>query len=665
MSVLVGGRYRLLERIGSGGMGVVWSGRDEVLRRAVAVKELRHGWGSSDRTVAEGRERGLREARAAAALDHPNIVGVYDVVEHDGRPWIVMELVSGRSLKDVVAEEGPLSVERAVGIGLQLLSALQAAHSAGITHRDVKPANVLISDAGDVRLTDFGLAVLPDAETLTETGVVLGTPGYLAPEQAKGLPPGPAADVFGFAATMYYAIEGVGPFHRDGYLPMLVAYARHEIRAPQRAGALAPALMQLLRADPEKRPTAEQGRELLLGGMVRRPGVSRRLVLTGAAATAAAAVGGSLWGVRHQRSVRSQRPTTTAPAPARAVGLGALAWQRDDLPMSMMVGSTFVSLHADGVLALDPQTGTKRWHGGPRGAYSIRGIGTSMVLVEGPKGYQVLAAETGAVRWRNPIAADNVAGTEGTFLLEPATSGAGSAMIGYDARTGRERWRVRVDDYLGYECFTSTAGVVCASARRDSVSWLYGIGLQDGKVRWRSRMSTAVDHSLRLSGHGDRAYVVILDKRRWTLVAVDTRTGESAWTVPLVTHPGAPLRGITEQDSQVTVEVQGLAAVGDIVVVSITEEQLTLQHAGLIALDVRTGAVRWRRPLLNPSVAAVSGERLFVGSHDSVLHELDPASGGTLWSTSTPGPASRLDVTPTMLTAIIGNGVTAYPLLPR
>jgi outer membrane protein assembly factor BamB len=662
VSVLVGGRYRLLERIGSGGMGVVWSGRDEVLRRAVAVKELRHGWGSSDRTVAEGRERSLREARAAAALDHPNIVGVYDIVEHGGRPWIVMELVPGRSLKDVVAQDGPLSVERAVEMGLQLLSALQAAHSAGITHRDVKPANVLISDAGEVRLTDFGIAVLPDAETLTETGVLLGTPGYLAPEQAKGLPPGPAADVFGFAATMYYAIEGVGPFHRDGYLPMLVAYARHEIRAPQRAGALAPALMRLLSADPEKRPTADQGRELLLGGVVRRPGVSRRLVLTGAAATAAAAVGGSLWGVWHQRSIRQPTPTTT-PVPARPVGLGAPAWQRDDLPRAALVGSVFVSLRADGVLALDPQTGTKRWHGGPRGAYSISGIGTSMVLVEDPEGFEVLAAGTGARRWRNPVDANNVAGTEGMFFLTPATNE--SAMIGYDSRTGRQRWRVRVDEYLGAECFTSTAGVVCTEASRDGVSWLYGIGLQDGKVRWKTHMSTGDDHSLQLWGHGDRAYAVILDQRRRTLICVDTRTGKSAWTVPLVTYPGAPLRGITEQDSSVTVEVQGLAVVGDIVVVSVTDEELTLQHAGLIALDVRTGAVRWRRPLLNPSVAAVSGERLFVGSHDSVLHELDPASGATLWSTSTPGPAGRLDVSPTMLTTVIGNGVTAYPLLPR
>ncbi|HET9517928.1 MAG TPA: serine/threonine-protein kinase [Actinoplanes sp.] len=280
VDVVVGGRYRLLQRIGSGGMGVVWLARDEVLRRRVAVKELHHAWGSSDRTVAHGRERSMREARAAAALHHPNIVSVYDIVDHDGRPWIVMELVSGRSLKEIVAEDGPLPVERAVTIALELLAALQAAHRAGITHRDVKPANVLVGDSGSVRLADFGLATHPDAEPLTDTGAVLGTPGYLAPEQASGQTPGPPADMFGLAATLYYAIEGVGPFHRDGYLPMLSAYARHDIRPPKRAGAMAPVLVQMLAADPARRPTAEQAREMLLGGAARQSWRGLRLAVT-------------------------------------------------------------------------------------------------------------------------------------------------------------------------------------------------------------------------------------------------------------------------------------------------------------------------------------------------------------------------------------------------
>ncbi|MEV4642319.1 serine/threonine-protein kinase [Actinoplanes sp. NPDC049548] len=652
---LVAGRYRLLQRIGSGGMGVVWAGRDEVLRRRVAVKELRHGWGSSDRTVAEGRERSLREARAAAALDHPNIVSVYDIVEHDGRPWIVMELVSGRSLKDLVAEEGPVPVDRAVGIALQLLSALQAAHRAGITHRDVKPANVLVSEGDRVRLTDFGLAVLPDAETLTESGVALGTPGYLAPEQAKGLPPGPAADVFGFGATLYHAIEGVGPFHRDGYLPMLVAYTRHEIRPPQRAGDLGPVLLRLLSADPGKRPTAEESRALLLGDANRRPGLSRRLVLAGAATTTAAAIGGVWWGTRRTREARAPEPT----ASARPVGLGALAWQRDDVPYPQLAGSTLVSKQTDGVLAVDTTTGKQRWRGGPRDCWGVSALGADLVLVEGAERDQVLAADTGALRWRCPVKASSVTAVEGLFVIQPVGD---PFLIAYDATTGRRRWRGQIGDYGVYEYVGGSARVLCVSARREDESWLYGFGTEDGTVHWRTRLSTATDHSVRVWGGGDRVYAVVLDHQGWTLITVDNRTGKVAWTAQLVKHPGAPLRGITEQDSQVTIEVTGLATVADAVVVSVTSEELTLRHAGLTALDARTGAVRWHRPLLNPAVVAAGGKRLFAGAHDSVLHELDPATGTTLWSTSTPGPASRLDAAPTMLVASMGSAAVAYPL---
>ncbi|RZU52643.1 serine/threonine protein kinase [Krasilnikovia cinnamomea] len=283
-SQVLGGRYRMLRRIGSGGMGVVWLARDEVLHRDVAIKELHYRGGISDRGHADGYRRGLREARAAAALNHPNIVGVYDVLEHDDRPWIVMEFVSGRSLKDIVAQDGPMPAEQAAALGRQLLSALHAAHAAGITHRDVKPANVLVDDGGVVRLTDFGLATMPDAETITETGAVLGTPGYLAPEQVNGGTPGPPADVFGAGATLYHAIEGVGPFHRAGLLPMLAAYARHDLRPARNAGALEPALQRLLTADPADRPTAGQAYELLDDPALRRPRRSRRLIFTDGAA---------------------------------------------------------------------------------------------------------------------------------------------------------------------------------------------------------------------------------------------------------------------------------------------------------------------------------------------------------------------------------------------
>ncbi|MEV4640514.1 protein kinase [Actinoplanes sp. NPDC049548] len=430
-AVLLAGRYRLLQRIGAGGMGVVWSAQDEVLRRRVAVKELRHSWGSTDRTVAAGRERSLREARAAAALHHPHIVAVYDIVEHDERPWIVMELVAGRSLKDIVGEDGALPVERAVPIGLQLLSALQVAHAAGITHRDVKPANVLISGGDVVRLTDFGLATMQDAETLTETGAVLGTPGYLAPEQAKGLTPGPPADVFGLGATLYFAIEGVGPFQRDGYLPMLVAYARHEIRPPWHAGSLAPALMRLLAADPAKRPTAEEAHELLLGGPVRRPRqLSRRALFAGGAVAVAAGVGATTamsWG------------TATAPPP-RTPGLGAPAWHRDDLREPIVLGPLLVGMTTNGVRAVDVATGDQRWNRPVRGVASLAVFDENLALVEEEYTFRVLDGTTGAPRGGRPAAAKGIiAGLGGLFLAIEAPS----SLTGYDGRTGRKKWRLR------------------------------------------------------------------------------------------------------------------------------------------------------------------------------------------------------------------------------
>lgn len=670
---VVAGRYRLLQRIGSGGMGVVWAGRDEVLRRPVAVKELHHTSGSSERTVAEGRERSLREARAAAALHHRNIVAVYDIVDHGGRPWIVMELVSGRSLKEQVAEDGPLPLERVVHIGLGLLSALQAAHAAGITHRDVKPANVLVAADDVVRLTDFGLATMQDAETLTESGVVLGTPGYLAPEQARGLSPGPPADVFGLGATLYYAIEGVGPFQREGYLPMLVAYARHEIRRPQRAGALAPVLLRLLTADPAKRPTAEQARQMLLDGAVRRSGLSRRrLLIAGGAATAvvAATGGAGLWfDERYAPVGRSARarvplppptptptptPSTTAP-PVPTIGVGTRAWHHNDLRQPVPVGPVVIGAHRNGVLAVDAETGEARWRRGSPSDWSIVQIAKSRAFVSGPAGALVLDAATGAVRARHAPMANMSRGVAGMFLSvldEPA-----STLVAYDADTGRQQWRVSADGYFSSEFFSTAGGLLCADlSRGDRQSWLYGIDRRTGAVAWRTRMTTkgiVKGHW----GHGTQIYATTIQGGEWTLVAVDARTGARRWAVLVAEYD--------EQVLEPPISLAGVAVINGLVVATVRDTRFTLELAGLIAVDAGTGVVRWRRRLLNPSVAAVTGKRLFVSSYDSVLHELDPATGLTVWDTSTEGPVDRLAIGPTMLIAAIGHGATAYPLVRR
>ena len=178
---LVGGRYRLRERLGSGGMGTVWRADDVVLGRQVAVKEVVFPPGTREDEAEVLRERTRREARSAARLDHPSAVTVYDVVEEDGRPWLVLELVEARTLAQAVTEDGPLPPDEVARIGLAVLGALEAAHAQGIVHRDVKPSNVLLRDDGRVVLTDFGIATTTGDSSLTHTGLLLGSPAYIAP----------------------------------------------------------------------------------------------------------------------------------------------------------------------------------------------------------------------------------------------------------------------------------------------------------------------------------------------------------------------------------------------------------------------------------------------------------------------------------------------------
>ncbi|MFK0255131.1 serine/threonine-protein kinase [Streptomyces sp. NPDC090445] len=255
---LIGGRYQLLDLIGQGGMGRVWRGRDETLGREVAVKQvlLPQGIGDEQRTVL--LQRVLREARAAARLNHPGIITVHDVVEHEGTPAIVMEYVTGTSLAAAVAREGGLPVRRVAEIGALMLKALARAHAAGTVHRDLKPDNVLLMD-DRVIITDFGIAHVSDATmTLTHTGTIIGTPAYIAPEQLEGEPPTPATDLWSLGATLYSAVEGRPPFSADTFSALCVAIVTQEPPAPERAGALGPVLAGLLTKDPDRRSTAEQ-----------------------------------------------------------------------------------------------------------------------------------------------------------------------------------------------------------------------------------------------------------------------------------------------------------------------------------------------------------------------------------------------------------------------
>ncbi|MFJ9148119.1 serine/threonine-protein kinase [Streptomyces sp. NPDC102270] len=261
--LLLAGRYRLADPIGKGGMGRVWRAHDEVLHRAVAIKELTAALyvSESDQAVLLARTRA--EARAAARINHSAVVTVHDVLDHDGRPWIVMELVEGRSLADAVKEDARIEAREAARIGLWVLRALRAAHSAGVLHRDVKPGNVLLARDGRVLLTDFGIAQIEGDTTITRTGEVVGSVDYLAPERVRGADPGPSADLWALGATLYTAVEGRSPFRRTTPLTTMQAVVDEEPAEPLNAGPLGPVIAALLHKDPALRPDAAEAEQML------------------------------------------------------------------------------------------------------------------------------------------------------------------------------------------------------------------------------------------------------------------------------------------------------------------------------------------------------------------------------------------------------------------
>jgi len=261
---LVAGRYRLGSRIGSGAMGIVWQAHDQRLHRIVAVKQLLLQPGLAASDADEAKRRAMREGRIAARLQHPHAIAVYDVAEDDGQPWLVMEYLPSKSLSTVLSERGTLSPRDVASIGEQVASALTAAHNAGIVHRDIKPGNILLGDEGVVKITDFGISRATGDVTVTATGMLAGTPAYLAPEVAKGYDPGSPSDVFSLGSTLYAAIEGAPPFGlSENTIALLHQVASGKVVPPKQAGPLTALLMRLLRAEPEDRPTMAEAREAL------------------------------------------------------------------------------------------------------------------------------------------------------------------------------------------------------------------------------------------------------------------------------------------------------------------------------------------------------------------------------------------------------------------
>jgi hypothetical protein len=261
---LIAARYRVVSRVGGGSMGVVWRARDDVLRRDVAVKELLLQPGISAQQADEARRRAMREGRITARLHNPNAITVYDVAEHNGRPCLIMEFLPSTSLADVLAERTVLPVIDVALIGQQVAGALASAHDAGIVHRDVKPGNVLLTDDGTAKLTDFGISRAVGDGTITATGVLAGTPAYLPPEVVEGQDADFRSDVFSLGATLYAAAEGTPPFGlTDNPIAMLHQIATKDIIPPTKSGALTKTLVWMLAKDPAQRPTMRQAQEAL------------------------------------------------------------------------------------------------------------------------------------------------------------------------------------------------------------------------------------------------------------------------------------------------------------------------------------------------------------------------------------------------------------------
>ncbi|TXJ75261.1 serine/threonine protein kinase [Streptomyces lavendulae] len=260
---LLAGRYRLGDVLGRGGMGTVWRAEDETLGRTVAVKELRFPTNIDEEEKRRLITRTLREAKAIARIRNNSAVTVFDVVDEDDRPWIVMELVEGKSLAEVIREDGVLEPRRAAEVGLAVLDVLRSAHREGILHRDVKPSNVLIADDGRVVLTDFGIAQVEGDPSITSTGMLVGAPSYISPERARGHKPGPAADLWSLGGLLYAAVEGVPPYDKGSAIATLTAVMTEQLDEPKNAGPLRDVIYGLLTKDPDERLDDAGARALL------------------------------------------------------------------------------------------------------------------------------------------------------------------------------------------------------------------------------------------------------------------------------------------------------------------------------------------------------------------------------------------------------------------
>ncbi|MBK1785941.1 protein kinase domain-containing protein [Prauserella cavernicola] len=429
---LVAERYRLLAPIGRGGMGVVWRARDERLDRPVAVKVLLVDSGADEQAM----RRAMREGRVAAKLRHPHAIMVHDVVEHDGKPCLVMEFLPAKSLAAVLAERGPLPADEIARLGAQVASALAAAHAEGIVHRDVKPANVLLADDGTAKIADFGISRAVGEATVTGAGLIAGTPAYLAPEVAAGGEASFASDVFSLGATLYAALEGRPPFGDDeNPIALLRRIADGASVPPSRPGPLADVLSWLLRTEPGQRPEMATAHDALAavaeGRSVSPPpargatlvlparGPRRRTVVAGAAGAALVAAGvviGVLIGSPGEPSgeaAPSERPPVEPTAPE----------------------STAQSPTSESSLGCEARyTVTGSWPGGFQAEVTVRNTGAGS-LTGWTVSWELSEGQTVTDAWNGELAREGSAVTVRNADWNAVVSEGGSVAFGFNGGT--------------------------------------------------------------------------------------------------------------------------------------------------------------------------------------------------------------------------------------
>ncbi len=438
---MLAGRYRLVEPIGRGGMGKVWRAHDELLHRTVAVKELTAGLyvAQADRDVMHARTQ--KEARAAARIQHPAVVTVHDVLEHDDRPWIVMEYIDGPSLADAAKAAGRIEPREAARIGLHVLGALRAAHAVGVLHRDVKPGNVLLAKDGRVLLTDFGIAAIEGDSSITRTGEIVGSIDYLAPERVTGGIPDPSSDLWSLGATLYTAVEARSPFRRTSPISSLQAVVNDEPPALRQAGVLGPVITSLLRKDPTERPSAEEAERMLLEAMEgREPRAAQAYVPTRAVTSEELAPAQD----RPEAPAPQEDAAGTAPLPEPAVS-GTVAAQvpadRDGgwLKRAAVVALVAALLGGGGVFGVLKYTGDAGADGGQDRVTSSTG---------GPSGDEdkprAATPPAGYTKVTDPLAGFTL------FVPEGWTRKANGDQIDYTPDDGKHFIRIAADSTPDY-----------------------------------------------------------------------------------------------------------------------------------------------------------------------------------------------------------------------